>query len=192
MAAPPGIETYPVTPNLLVTEELRRAYTRASDPKLQEVATRPLFEELFNEFLRNRQHPLSVYAEQELDDSQRRVDIAVGFHDPSPSPKLIFVLLCETKRQNTKNLGELEAQIEDYADRYIHKEFGGRAIYPAVYGATAYGTKIRFYWYSRESGTFDRSKSAAYLDLRTDGLQIHDALARIWEFRQRLQTIVGA
>src|SRR5690606_33271010 len=116
---------------------------------------RPLFEEFLNEFLRNRTFPLSVYGEQQIDETQCRVDIAVGFHDPSPN--VIFVLLCETKRKNITDLGDLEAQMQDYGDRYIDKVFGGRAVYPFVYGATAYGTKIRFYTYSREHGSFEHS-----------------------------------
>ncbi|KAI1907120.1 hypothetical protein LOZ61_006319 [Ophidiomyces ophidiicola] len=201
MAGLPGIEIYPPTASLLVTEELRRAYERASHPDLQETATRPLFEEFLNEFLRNRTFPLSIYGEQQVDESHRRVDIAVGFHDPSLN--LIFVLLCETKRNNVRDLLELEAQMQDYGDRYIRTsaDGDGRTVYPFVFGATAYGTKIRFYSYTREHGIFKQLRlsensplleTSVYWDLRTDGVKIHQALMAIWNYRKQLQLMVGA
>ncbi|KAE8420922.1 hypothetical protein BDV36DRAFT_292853 [Aspergillus pseudocaelatus] len=158
--------------DLITTPQLRGAYARASRPELRETATRPLFEELFIEYFRCPS--LSIFSEQQLDDSRQAVDITVGYYDDLPQPNLVFVLLAETKR---------------------HKDFGGLAIFQTVYGATAYGTKIRFFQFSRESGVFeDRTfsgdlhvpKEEAYWDLKTDGKKIIPVMKEIWEFRKRL------
>lgn len=147
MAAPPKIATCPNTTDLITTAQLQGAYARACDPKLVETATRPLFEELLNEYLRSPS--LSVFGEQQLDDDGQRVDIAVGFHDRNSLPNLVFVLLAETKRHKQTNRFEVEPQLEEYADRYLDQAFGGCAIHHTVFGAAAYGTKIRFFLSSR-------------------------------------------
>ncbi|KAE8384976.1 hypothetical protein ETB97_005513 [Aspergillus alliaceus] len=179
MSSEPKIATFPVTENLIITPQLRGAYDRASRPELRETATRPLFEELFNEYFRCPS--LSVFGEQQLDDNLQAVDITVGYYDNLPQPNLVFVLLAETKR---------------------HKEFGGLDVNPTMYGATAYRTKIRFFEFSRANGVFkDRTfsgnlhvnKEEAYWDLKTDGLKIIPVMKEIWEFRKRLgQTTTAA
>lgn len=153
MAALPKIATCLPAANLITTAQLQGAYERASIPELRETATRPLFEELFNEYFRSVS--LSVYGEQQLDESFQAVDVAVGFHDRQALPNLVFVLLIETKRHKVKDRAELESQLQEYGDRYLNPDFGGRAVYHTVYGATAYGTKIRFFRFTRQNGIFE-------------------------------------
>ncbi|KAB8227933.1 uncharacterized protein BDW43DRAFT_316342 [Aspergillus alliaceus] len=200
MSSEPKIATFPVTENLIITPQLRGAYDRASRPELRETATRPLFEELFNEYFRCPS--LSVFGEQQLDDNPQAVDITVGYYDNLPQPNLVFVLLAETKRHKVESRGELESQLQEYGDRYLNQEFGGLDVNPTMYGATAYGTKIRFFEFSRANGVFkDRTfsgnlhvnKEEAYWDLKTDGLKIIPVMKEIWEFRKRLgQTTTAA
>jgi len=79
MATLPKIATCTPTANLITTVQLQGTYERASKPEIRETVTRPLFEELFNKYFRSMS--LSVYGEQQLDESFQAVDIAVGFHD---------------------------------------------------------------------------------------------------------------
>lgn len=184
----PLVATRGPSASLLVTDELNRAYERASDPALREVATVPLYEEFFNEWLRCV--ILHVYSQQAVDDGTKAVDITVGYHDPTY--RLIFVLLVECKRHQVKSKGELESQLQDYGDRYLDQKYGGHAKYDTVYGATAYGTKIRFFKMSRSTGTFEDisfsgvthvSEESAYWDLKADGFKIHQVLKSIWQYR---------
>lgn len=126
--------------DLITTPQLQGAYARVSVEALCEIATRPLFEEFLNEYLRCTS--LLVYGEQQLDESRQAVDISVGYYDNEDLPNLIFVLLAECKRHRVKYRGELELQLQEYADRYLVYEYGGLAKHTKVYGAIAYGTKI--------------------------------------------------
>lgn len=196
----PRIANCPLIDDLITTDLLRGAYARASVPELRETATRPLFEQLLNEFFSSDY--LGVYGEQQLDPSQQAVDIALGFFDRQPLPNLVFVLLAETKRHKVKDRGELESQLEEYGDRYLSNEdWGGLAIHHTVYGATAYGTKIRFFRFTRENGDFEPTvfsgqprvpAEGAYWDVKTDGRKIIPVLQEIWQLRQELHKITGA
>jgi len=111
------------------------------------------------------------------------------------------VLLVETKRHKVKDLGELESQLQEYGDRYLNKRYRGLAVHHTVYRATAYGTKIRFFRFTRQNGIFEDKKYSgnlhvpdemAYWDLKTDGLSIYPVLREIWGLRQELAQITGA
>jgi hypothetical protein len=193
MSSVPKIATAAAVDDLITTRQLQGAYKRASEPSLRETASRPLFEEFLNEYLRCS--TLSVFGEQQLDQSQQAVDISVGYYDDEPLPNMVFVLLVECKRHKVSSRGALESQLQEYADRYLDTKHQGLAKYPVVYGATAYGTKIRFFKFSRESGCFEdwtfsgdlhHPKEEFYWDLKTDGKKIHGVLKEIWSFRLRL------
>ncbi|KAL4935983.1 hypothetical protein BDV06DRAFT_228312 [Aspergillus oleicola] len=193
MSSQPKIATCPPTDDLVTTSQLRAAYVRASQPNLRETATRPLWEEFLNTYL--RYSGLGVFGEQDLDTSRQAVDVSVGYFDDQSVPNLVFVLLVECKRHKVESIGELESQLQEYADRYLDTRHGGLAKHPTVYGATAFGTKIRFFEFSRATGSFKDmtfcgklhdAKEEFYWDLKTNGKQIHGALKQVWEFRQRL------
>lgn len=109
------------------------------------------------------------------------MDITVGHYDNKPALNLVFTLLVECKRHKVRSIAELEAQLQEYADRYLDVGLGGLAKHLTVYGATSYGTKIRFFRFSRAngflenialSGIFGHSKEEFYWDLKKDGRQI--------------------
>lgn len=185
----PSVATRPATADLLINEQLQKSYTRAEHPKLRELAVVPLFEKFLNTWLGC--DDLGVYSQQHLDESGQQVDLTVGFFDEDPLPNPVFVLLVECKRQEIPSLGELEAQLEEYGDRYLHTELGGLAKHSSVYGASAFGGKIRFFRFLRAHGYFDGETyfgtykicdEGQYYDLKTGDIKIHEALSDIWKF----------
>ncbi|KAK2757374.1 hypothetical protein FQN54_004889 [Arachnomyces sp. PD_36] len=146
------IATCSSTADLIITSQLQGAYARVSIPKLRETAIRSLFEELFNEYFRSTS--LSIYDEQQLNESFQAVDVAVEFHDRQAVSNLIFVLLTEIKRHKITDRDELESQLQKYDDRYLNTSYERLAMHHTVYETTAYEIKIRFFRFTRENEIF--------------------------------------
>lgn len=174
--------------NMLITEELVALYEYASKREEDETATVPLFEKFLNVWMDCRN--LSVWSQQRLDGTQRKIDLALGFSDVNHKHPLVFVLIAECKRNEIQDLGDLRAQAENYANRYLDVEADGRAREEEVFTATAFGTKIRFFRETRfESESFTGGLEIGkehYWDLKDDGILIRDALVRIWNYRAGL------
>lgn len=129
--------------NLITTPALEGSYRDASDHEKRESCTVPLWEDILNEYMRDRN--MSVHSQQPVDKTTKAVDLTVGYYDQSWQK--VFVLLLECKRHNWTERMDLESQLVACVQDYFYKEGGGLAKRDTLFGGVAYGTKIRVFFF---------------------------------------------
>lgn len=188
----PRIEYAEFSPNDLLIGPLIEAYEEAKDNENKEDATSALFGMIFNGWLSCRK--LSVSTQRKIDQSNQAPDLCVRYWDSSQYGRIesLFVLIAEFKRARHTNLPDLERELKRSTEDYLRKDLGGKGRHPVVFGAAAFGARIRFFecYYDNElqhrmvpfSGEegFNNTKKEDYWDLKVDGAKIHRALKRIW------------
>lgn len=132
---------------LITTPVLHSAYPEASDSKRRESATAPFWENFLNNYVASNY--IAVNSQQPPDDTTKAVDVVVKYYDNTYDP--IIVVLLECKRHGSRSKGktksfseleDMESQLEGYLQFFFERD-GGLAKRPLVYGAVAYGTRIR-------------------------------------------------
>ena len=134
---------------LITTPVLHGAYLEASDPKKRESSTVPLWENLLNNQLAN--DSVAVNSQLPPDDTTKAVDIVVRYYDNTYHPIIAVLFECKrhgsrsktkTKNKSISELEDMESQLEGYF-QYFFIEDEGLAKRKLVYGAVAFGTRIR-------------------------------------------------
>ncbi|KAM3066215.1 hypothetical protein ACMFMG_012119 [Clarireedia jacksonii] len=126
---------------LITTHALYGAYLQASNPQLRESATVPLWEDILNSEFKQYDN-IVVNSQQPLDDTTRSADLVVRSYDQEFKPVLLLVVECKRHSRTPREIDEMELQLQHYIQDYF-TEFGKAQGQTVVYGAVAFGTKIR-------------------------------------------------
>ncbi|KAF7860457.1 hypothetical protein EAF04_008583 [Stromatinia cepivora] len=169
---------------LIKTRKLHGAYLDASDPKKRESATVPLWENILNYYIAT--DDIAVNGQQPVDDTTKAVDIMVRYYDNEFRPIILLMVECKRHSRTPRSVQEMEEQLYNYVGDSFLPE--GLAHRPKLYGAVAFGTKIRAwtvelngnycdlspYWGSIESADMGSYKDAGEA---TDATEIYNFFA---------------
>lgn len=183
--------------NLVITEQVDRAYQAATRKGRNESATSAFWTQIFSIWMTC--NGFSVVSQQKVQaDTQLAVDATVQYWDKGPPggwDVVIFTLL-EFGKPSYTDLNDLESQLQDYVRILLDAEVGGKLKHPWVYCATIYATKIRFLkcgidnnhelqMVPSSGGAFGHAEIADYWDAKENSSEIKDYLRKIWEDRIR-------
>ncbi|ESZ94034.1 hypothetical protein SBOR_5560 [Sclerotinia borealis F-4128] len=136
---------------LITTYALYSAYLQASKPELRETATVPLWEDILNNEFKQYDN-IVVNSQQPLDDSTRSADVVVRSYDQEFKPISFLIMECKRYSRTHRDIDEMELQLELYVQNYF-SEFGKSEGRTGVFGAVAFGTKIRAWRFTCETPT---------------------------------------
>lgn len=136
---------------LITAPSLYGAYLQASKPELRESATVPLWEDILNNEFKHYDD-IRVNSQQSLDNTTRSADVVVRSYDQGFNPVLLLVMECKRYSRTHREIDEMELQLELYVQDYF-SEFGKSQGRTSIYGAVAFGTKIRAWRFTCETST---------------------------------------
>ncbi|APA09234.1 predicted protein [Sclerotinia sclerotiorum 1980 UF-70] len=136
---------------LIKTWALHGAYLEASDPEKRESATVPLWQDILNYYMAT--DGIAVNGQQPVDDTTKAVDIIARYYDNKFRPITLLMVECKRHSRTPCSIQEMEEQLYDFVkDTFSPEELAHR---PEVYGAVAYGTKIRAWTVVLNGGHID-------------------------------------